>query len=252
VIDGCAIFFKRTRFMLSERYGVEFNEAARQHFGTDKRKLRRLMKGNIGLVVVLEDIGSNRRVKRKLCVCNTHTYWDPEFADVKLWQTWILCKELEEFVCNRGLPLLLCGDFNSMKDSAVYELLSTERLHPNSPIFQKDTASILPQDYNEISHRLDLQSTYSCIGEPAYTNYTKQFKGVLDYIFFTKNNLVCTAVVDVDDEKLLKEHTALPSPHYPSDHISLVATLDWLVDPPNIRQSSGGYQPNKSRGYPRR
>jgi mRNA deadenylase 3'-5' endonuclease subunit Ccr4 len=68
-----------------------------------------------------------RRRKRRLCVANTHIYWDPEFEDVKLWQTWVLCQELEKLVWDRQLPMLLCGDFNSMPDSPVYDLLAADR-----------------------------------------------------------------------------------------------------------------------------
>ncbi len=62
-IDGCAIFFRRERFALTEQYSIEFNEAARQfmershHPVSDKKAaLRRLLKGNVALVVVLEEI----------------------------------------------------------------------------------------------------------------------------------------------------------------------------------------------------
>jgi hypothetical protein len=75
-------------FALLEQYGIEFNEAARQH-STDRRHLRRLLKGNIALVVVLEEIANNnnnnsnnnnnnnnrRQRKRRLCVANTHIFW---------------------------------------------------------------------------------------------------------------------------------------------------------------------------------
>jgi hypothetical protein len=119
--------------------------------------------GNVALVVVLEEVESGKRGvagglgdlgaagsvgnpllsgmqsspmrapprrKRRLCVANTHIYWDPEYEDVKLWQTWVLCQELEKLVLERQLPMLLCGDFNSMPDSAVYDLLSSERYSP--------------------------------------------------------------------------------------------------------------------------
>jgi CCR4-NOT transcription complex subunit 6 len=230
VIDGCAIFYRRSRFELSEQYGIEFNEAARQHFASNDRDvMRRLLKGNIGLVVVLQEVNRNGRPGRQLCVCNTHTYWDPEFADVKLWQTWVLCKELEEFAVVRSLPLLLCGDFNSIVNSAVYELLATERVNQSHPIFspQRDPARILP-DPNEIAHGLDLQSAYAFMGEPKYTNYTANFVGVLDYIFFTKQNLIVSSVVDVSAEKEVSSQTAIPNPQFPSDHVSLIAEIQWI------------------------
>lgn len=238
-IDGCAVFYKKDRFALMEQYGIEFNEAASRSINRQsekyREKMRRLMKGNIGLVLVLEEITSadgrtarsQGRRKRRICVANTHMYWDPEFAEVKLWQTWVLCQELQKLVLPRDLPLILCGDFNSEPDSSVYELLSTERLRADHPVFRKDPKKILPPPEN-IIHQLPLESAYNVIGEPKWTNYTGHFVGILDYIWFSKNHLRCTAVLDVDEEERLKKHTALPSETYSSDHISLFAEFTWM------------------------
>jgi CCR4-NOT transcription complex subunit 6 len=273
-IDGCAIFFRRERFALTEQYSIEFNEAARQHIERNphlpdkKSALRRLMKGNVALVVVLEELdnappsnsspavaaatvvskrnaaGNNllagvngmgsplrARRKRRLCVANTHIYWDPEYEDVKLWQTWVLCQELEKLVWDRQLPMLLCGDFNSMPDSAVYDLLSSDRrVRSDHPVFDMDVCGVLPKA-SMLTHRLPFASAYAAGRgeEPAYTNYTGHFLGVLDYMFFTKNQLATLSHLEVDDERLLQRHTALPSPLYSSDHIALVSEMDWLV-----------------------
>lgn len=230
-IDGCAIFYKRDRFALMEQYGIEFNEAARQKTSNSKA-LRRLMRGNVALVVVLEELhggaaATHRRRKRRLCVATTHIFWDPEYADVKLWQTWVLLQELEKLIMHRNYPLVLCGDFNSMPDSSVYQLLTTGQVHPSHKDFDTDTMKILPPA-SQLTHRLPLMSTYGAIGEPKYTNYTGHFVGVLDYIMYTKNHMTCTNILDVDPESRLKQYEALPSPQYPSDHISLVSELDWL------------------------
>eukprot|EP00457_Paulinella_chromatophora_P004206 gb/GEZN01004216.1/.p1 GENE.gb/GEZN01004216.1/~~gb/GEZN01004216.1/.p1 ORF type:complete len:648 (-),score=30.14 gb/GEZN01004216.1/:29-1972(-) len=236
-IDGCAIFYKRERFALREQYGIEFNEAAKQH-NNNRKSYRRLLRGNVALVVVLEEIPEahkgdgrpqRRQRNRRLCVANTHIYWDPEFREVKLWQTWVLCRELEKLVLHRNLPLVLCGDFNSMQDSSVYELLSTEQVHAKHPVFQHDPYEILPPS-SSITHRLPLVSAYARIGEPKFTNYTGHFIGVLDYIWYSKAHLVCTSCLDVDGEKLLKKNTALPNPQYASDHLSLVCEFDWLAE----------------------
>ena len=237
-IDGCATFYKRERFALMEQYGIEFNEAARQHTA-NRTQLKRLIRGNIALVLVLEELtpppassnsaAARRNRKRRLCIANTHIFWDPEFADVKLWQTWVLCQELEKLVLPRNLPLVLCGDFNSLVESSVYELLSTERVEQGEDVFGPtgDPSGLLPAPHL-LSHRLPLLSAYATINEPKYTNYTGSFVGVLDYIFFTRTHLRCVACMDVDDESQLRQHTALPSPMYPSDHISLVSTLEFL------------------------
>eukprot|EP00479_Gromia_sphaerica_P010633 TRINITY_DN494_c0_g1_i1.p1 TRINITY_DN494_c0_g1~~TRINITY_DN494_c0_g1_i1.p1 ORF type:complete len:217 (+),score=29.41 TRINITY_DN494_c0_g1_i1:498-1148(+) len=116
-VDGCAIFYKKERWAVMEQYAIEFNEAAKGHFENtleEELKLKRLQKGNIALVCVLEEIRSpesvvsRQRRKRRLCVANTHIFWDPVYADVKLWQTWILAQELQKMILGRDLPLLLC------------------------------------------------------------------------------------------------------------------------------------------------
>jgi CCR4-NOT transcription complex subunit 6 len=248
-IDGCAIFYKEDRFALTEQYSIEYNEAARQHVEQQQQRLnrtgalpnpnyqsmalKRLCKGNIALVVVLEDIsakgGSNRnRRKRRLCIANTHIFWDPEYNDVKLWQTLVLCQELEKLVLTRNLPLIICGDFNSTQTSAVYQFLRDGSIPSNDEVFNCDEYHVLPPP-TSITHRLPLTSSYGEVsGEPKYTNYTGDFVGVLDYVFYTTTQLKAVGVLKVDDEQYLREYTALPSPRYPSDHIPLLAEFEWL------------------------
>ncbi len=69
-----------------------------------------------------------------LLVCTAHIHWDPEYSDVKLIQTMMLMHELRTFVddildkCSveksepNIIPLLLCGDFNSLPDSGNSKL----------------------------------------------------------------------------------------------------------------------------------
>lgn len=244
-IDGCAIFYKKDRFALLEQYHVEFNEAAKHMFETQRQQgrniphynqmMKRLLRGNIALVLVLEELGGcdsqgrrpRTRKRRKMCVANTHIFWDPEYADVKLWQTWVLCQELSKLVLSRDLPLLLCGDFNSVPNSAVYQLLSTQHIRSNDhDAFSKDKYGLLPP-FQEMTHHLVLDSAYNPIGEPQYTNYTGHFVGVLDYVWYSRNHLRGISVLDVQDEPDLCKETALPNSELSSDHICLMAELCW-------------------------
>lgn len=88
--------------------------------------------------------------------------------------------------------MIMCGDFNSTPDSAVYELLTTGRLSPSSiPVrheigfppamhcdFQDDPFGILPP-LNQMHHSLPLRSIYPAVvdSEATYTNYTQKFQG---------------------------------------------------------------------------
>jgi CCR4-NOT transcription complex subunit 6 len=70
--------------------------------------------------------------KQMLFVCTAHIHWDPEYCDVKVVQTLMLLSELktimEEAIQKHrtssnaltdcaSVPLVLCGDFNSLPDS---------------------------------------------------------------------------------------------------------------------------------------
>merc|ERR1719456_846599 len=76
-------------------------------------------------------------------------------------------------------------------------------------------------------HNMNIGTAYEvCNGRAAdYTNYTEDFKGTLDYIWYTSEQLVVLAISQVDDESQLSQETALPSSTRPSDHVSLVATF---------------------------
>lgn len=173
-IDGCGFFYRESRFELVERHDVEFNTIALS-MAQDPNLVRRLMKDNVAQVVVLRIKGlESKRGKEEdncIAVCNTHIFSNPKFADIKLWQTFVLLKELEKLIYSRNLPILLCGDFNSDPDSAVYKLLSRQRI-PQSSV--DDPAHILPEDMAQLTHSLPLHSAYlQVLGrEPDYTNYT--------------------------------------------------------------------------------
>ncbi|CAM9870414.1 unnamed protein product, partial [Sphacelaria rigidula] len=119
-VDGCAIFWRRAKFRLSENYTVEFNECARRAVSAmpglppddGHHFLMRVSKDNIAQVAVLEVLQRPRGrqvppASAQLCVANTHLYSNPELPDVKLWQCNALLQELEGFVHSRQLPLLV-------------------------------------------------------------------------------------------------------------------------------------------------
>lgn len=70
--------------------------------------------------------------KQMLFVCTAHIHWDPEYCDVKIVQTLMLLSELKTIMEDAmqkhrtnpnapmdcaSVPLVLCGDFNSLPDS---------------------------------------------------------------------------------------------------------------------------------------
>ena len=252
-VDGCALFWRRSKFHLVESYSIEFNEIAQRQatnvLGLNPRSeegmqfINRLSKDNVAQLVVLEHIQQPTlgrtappREVNQICVANTHLYSNKDFPDVKLWQSWQLLQELESFVVSRGtnLPLIICGDFNSTPDTAVYDLLSRQSVHPGHPdvnvATNDDVPNVLPDAMN-ITHSFQLGSAYQTVlgDEPWVTNYTQNFKGVLDYIWYSAPNLRPLAVAPIPDEKeLTRTGEALPSTEFSSDHVMLIADMQFI------------------------
>jgi len=225
-VDGCAIFYRRSRFSFEKDYGIEFSNVAMQRadMREDVEGFNRVMtRDNIAVAVKLKALPNPGFLTEAahLYVVNSHIHWDPRFADVKLVQAQILLEEMER-ITNRD-PVIFCADLNSTTDSAVYELLEKACVPPDHPDLQ------FGYKYGRYSskgfqHNLSLQSAYKHLGEPM-TNYTGDFKGVLDYIWFSSKRFKLAEVMEPVDPTSLKVYPGLPYAHHPSDHLMLGCTL---------------------------
>ncbi|XP_076951804.1 carbon catabolite repressor protein 4 homolog 2-like [Bidens hawaiensis] len=168
-IDGA--FFRRDRFSRVKKYEVEFNKAAQSltdalvPSAQKKTALNRLVKDNVALIVVLEAKFSNYGVdipgKRQLvCVANTHVNVQQDLKDVKLWQVHTLLKGLEKIAASADIPMLVCGDFNSVPGSAPHALLAMGKVDPMHPDLAVDPLGIL-RPITKLTHTLPLVSAYS-------------------------------------------------------------------------------------------
>lgn len=164
-----------------------------------------------------------------LMVVNTHIHWDPAYSDVKLMQTIILLEELAKLTQGPdakypGVPVLICGDLNSLPNSGVLQLLKDGRVDGNHPEFLGSRYGRYTEDGME--HKFHLNSAYhQCLGhEPEFTNYNGQFKGCLDYLMFTRESLTPHRVLLPPDESVVHQHAAaLPNAYMCSDHVPILA-----------------------------
>jgi CCR4-NOT transcription complex subunit 6 len=274
-IDGCATFFRKDAFALIKKYEVEFNKAAGSLAegvgppGAREKAMSRLMKNNVALILVLEALegtappgaagGAGGAAKRQLlCVANTHIHANPELNDVKLWQVHTLLKGLEKIAASAEIPMVVCGDFNSVPGSAAHCLLSSGRVDPSHPELGTDPLGIL-RPAAKLCHGLPLASAYAAAsrpppggdaslpdgaaaerlrsrldvpgtGEPRFTNCTRDFVGTLDYIFFTRDSLAPTALLELPEEGALRGPRGtggLPSAVSSSDHVALMSAFAW-------------------------
>ncbi|KAG6603172.1 Carbon catabolite repressor protein 4-like 1, partial [Cucurbita argyrosperma subsp. sororia] len=229
-IDGCATFFRRDRFAHVKKYEVEFNKAAQSltdaQIPTAQKKstLTRLAKDNVALIVVLEakfgNQGADNLGKRQLlCVANTHVNDHQDLKDVKLWQVSTLLKGLEKIAVSADIPMLVCGDFNSVPGSAPHSLLALGKVEPSHPDLAVDPLNLF-RPPSKLIHKLQLVSAYSSFArmgsgigsekqrkrldpttnEPLFTNCTRDFIGTLDYIFYTVDSLTVDSAASLESD----------------------------------------------------
>ncbi|KAI9492340.1 Endonuclease/exonuclease/phosphatase [Zychaea mexicana] len=229
-VDGCAIFYKASRFKLVAHHLLEYSQKVLQR--ADLKESgdtfnRVMIKDNVAVMIMLQDKKTGLRV----LVANSHIHWDPQFADVKLVQVGILLEEIERFTekhtheeggspatkSSVSIPTVICGDFNSTPDSGVYELLAKGSVKQN----HSDFGSHVYGKYTTegLKHHLSspLKSAYASIGELSFTNYTPRFRGVLDYIWYTTDTLDTVSVLGPIDQDYLDKVVGFPNPHFPSE-----------------------------------
>ncbi|XP_030247392.1 protein angel homolog 1 [Sparus aurata] len=126
--DGCATCYRSSRFSEVSVTPLEF-------FRPDTELLDR---HNVGIVVLLRPAvtrGSEiKTMGPPLCVANTHLLFNPRRGDVKLTQLAVLLAEIDKVVksCKaRGehCNLIMCGDFNSLPYTPLYQLITTGELY---------------------------------------------------------------------------------------------------------------------------
>jgi CCR4-NOT transcription complex subunit 6 len=201
---------------------------------------RVMNRDHIAVVTLLE----HRHSGSRLIIANAHLYWDHDFRDVKIVQVGILVDELQRIssdfaklpsrlnlgegydkaptYSNGGkIPMIVCGDYNSLPDSGVYEYITKGSLAADHPDFM---GHIYGKYTSEgLSHRFPLKSAYSHIGELPFTNYTPGFHGSIDYLFYTTNSLSVTGLLGELDREYMKRVVGFPNAHLPSDHVSVLA-----------------------------
>jgi len=95
-----------------------------------------------------------------------------------------------------------------------------------------DHEDFCQQDYGNYSkkglaHPLAFKSAYAAVtGEPQFTNYSGDFVGVLDYIWYSEDTLSAERILSPLSEEIILSHNgALPNPHMCSDHIPIACDL---------------------------
>ena len=149
---------------------------------------------------------------KQFTICNTHLIAHPKFYKIKILQSFLLAKRLE------GLKkTILCGDFNSMPDSKVYELLSTSKT--SFPYYKKlKLKNKLFSVYNTI-HTSEINITTH-----ASNIVTNKFTETIDYIWIS-SDLTPIKTLPILTRENIDKNDFIPDKNQPSDHYLIGCTL---------------------------
>lgn len=268
-VDGCAIFFKGAKFILLGKEMVDFANIAinRPDMKGEHDAFNRVMpKDNIGVVCFFENrMTGARMIVATAHLTWDPTFNDVKIVQtailmeqiIKYADRWAMhppCTEKEKtayrlssmddepkaaepvkhapsvaYSHGSQIPLVLCGDFNSSKESGVYEYLTKGLvLGTHEELGGRSYGNLTKEG---MSHPFKLKSAY--IGDQKdhlwFSNYTPGFVSLIDHIFYTPSLRVQKLLGNVDREHL-QTVPGFPHYHFPSDHLALYA--EFGIEPP--------------------
>lgn len=233
--EGLATFFKASKFRVLFNQGILLNEIVKEKdifsdllskVGGNYKDMSKLLAQDTALQVVLLEAIENETFR--ILIANTHLYSNKDNPEVRLLQAALCVYYLEHLIATKSMDsvgVLFCGDFNSLPFSEAYNFLTSGNFQCSLSWKNNSMDSDSNQD-NILQHNLFLES--AC-GLPEYTNYTEEFQGCLDYIFYSKNSLEVADIVPFPSHESVTSQVGLPSELFPSDHIALICTIKQKV-----------------------
>lgn len=136
---------------------------------------------------------------------------------------WMVYKLSEVPPCNCNSNRLLTQEVSSSDSESEGEQESpddavVDKLYKRIPSTVDDFKGL------DLKHNFNFQNAYD---SSHYTNFTRGYSGVLDYIFVDSDHLSVSRVVPFPSHEEVTEFEALPSVYFPSDHLALISDLRW-------------------------
>ncbi|KAJ7959013.1 Carbon catabolite repressor 4-like protein [Quillaja saponaria] len=199
ITDGCATFYRRDRFKAIRVCELEFAKMASRVVNALEPGLQSVVNIDLRKVAALVD-------------------------------------ELENIIAQLQIPLLVCGDFNSLPLSDPHKFIVTGRLD----LYEESTDDPYGiYQHLKLHHPTSLTSAYAsfCLPdavegrqvrnfdpstrEPLFTHFSPEASRTLDYIFYTADSLKVVGLLELLNREDLG--TGIPSALWSSDHMALMA-----------------------------
>jgi mRNA deadenylase 3'-5' endonuclease subunit Ccr4 len=230
IMDGCATFYKTSRFERvaheSLHYNaVHFDDCEQTFYGSSRhvaRACRFDVHVNLAQIITLR----NKQTRAHVRIVNTQLVADPLFSDAKLLQAALLVDRLTQLDKNRTMkrrrmPNIICGDLNSVPTSAVVQYLVSGKIHKRE-FLESDFGRFTSKRH--LLHNLSLSSTYDAC-DVAFTTRSNDFTDRVDYILYSARMIRCIGVLgDLET----KGHMWMPNELCPSDHIPIYSVLQQM------------------------
>jgi 2',5'-phosphodiesterase len=190
-------------------------------------------------IASLRDLNGN-----PLLVANTHLFYHPMASHIRILQCLASAHQLAVEQGPEKKPFLFCGDFNTSLENCGVLLMKKRvpknhrdnREHLNRFRWGGDSQQQdvkFDDDFPEI--RLPDSFPNLATGYPDYpefTHYIIGFHATLDHILMSSRTLSAelrplrqAAMPSIEQ---VTRHKAMPSPCFPSDHVSIVCDLEWI------------------------
>ncbi|KAL8537061.1 hypothetical protein ACS0TY_012297 [Phlomoides rotata] len=126
-VDGCAIFWRVSRFKLMHEESIEFNKLG--------------LRDNVAQICVFESVNAQNyksgvstlstspASSNRVVVCNIHVLFNPKRGDIKLGQIRALLDRAHAVSkLWDDAPIVICGDFNCTPKSPIYNFITEQKL----------------------------------------------------------------------------------------------------------------------------
>jgi len=229
-------------------------EAVREMFGM-RPSLLDVIENKLGHILQVAHL---KRLEdgAPLIVSNTHLFFNPVASHIRVLQLFAIAHQLDKEREEKAAaalanpPFLLCGDFNSSLTYCVLLLMQHhipknhrncrecfnsfrwERNQTDEAVSDLDFPEVnLPKSFPNVATAYPVDT--------AFTHYIVGFSAAVDHILMTTKTttttttthgeLACVRYAEMPSLEQVTKYVAMPNISFPSDHIAMVADLEWTT-----------------------